>query len=101
MVVSAAIRGSALGKIEGKKGDIRVCTDLDEASCAASFCCTLGCCRMLEHKAPLDYEVDPWGCRKLREHLNRTAFVKGRRAKDITVFHIISSMNGLQYPLLP
>ena len=22
-------------------------------------------------EAPLDYEVDPWGCRKLREHLNR------------------------------
>lgn len=28
MVVSAAIRGSALGKIAGKKGDIRVCSDL-------------------------------------------------------------------------
>lgn len=24
--------------------------------------------------APLDYEVDPWGCRKLREHLNRMWF---------------------------
>ncbi|CAJ1370568.1 unnamed protein product [Effrenium voratum] len=24
--------------------------------------------------APLDYEVDPWGCKKLREHLNRMWF---------------------------
>ena len=25
----------------------------------------------LTPEAPLDYEVDPWGCKKLREHLNR------------------------------
>lgn len=36
--------------------------------------------------APLDYEVDPWGCRKLREHLNRMWFgaasPEGYEAKD-------------------